>query len=95
MLDQIAGRVPLLIEVKSRRDMRVPALCLAVLRVLEGYRGAHAVMSFDPRVPKWFKIHAPQTIRGLVITEENDQTIIGRMRPPPVAVAGQPPLPRL
>lgn len=80
VLDQIGGKVPLLIEIKSRRDMRVPALCLAVLRVLEGYRGPHAVMSFDPRVPKWFKIHAPQTIRGLVITEENDQTIFGRMR---------------
>lgn len=80
VLDQIAGKVPLLIEVKSRKDMRVPAVCLAVLRVLEGYRGANAVMSFDPRVSKWFKIHAPQTVRGLVITEENDQTIFGRMR---------------
>lgn len=80
VLDQIAGRVPLLIEVKSRKDIRIPVLCLAVLRVLEGYRGEHAVMSFDPRVPKWFKIHAPQTVRGLVVTEENDQTLIGRMR---------------
>lgn len=80
VIDQIAGRVPLLIEVKSRKDIRIPALCLAVLRVLEGYRGEHAVMSFDPRVPKWFKIHAPQTVRGLVVTEENDQTLIGRMR---------------
>ena len=79
VLDQVAGRVPLLIEVKSRRDMRIPALCLAVLRVLEGYRGDHAVMSFDPRVPKWFKIHAPLTVRGLVVTEANDQTIVGRI----------------
>ena len=37
-------------------------------------------MSFDPRVPKWFKIHAPLTIRGLVITEENDHTLLGRLR---------------
>ncbi len=80
VLDQIDSKVPLLIEVKSRKDMRVSAMCLAVLRVLEGYRGPHAVMSFDPRVPKWFKIHAAQTVRGLVVTEENDQTLLGRLR---------------
>lgn len=80
LLDLVAGQVPLLIEIKSRRDTRVPAQCLAVRRVLEGYRGPHAVMSFDPRVAKWFKVHAPQTVRGLVVTEENDQTLLGRMR---------------
>jgi glycerophosphoryl diester phosphodiesterase len=80
VLDQIGGKVPLLIEVKSRRDMRVPSICLAVLRVLEGYQGPHAVMSFDPRVPKWFNRYAPLTIRGLVITEENDHTLLSRLR---------------
>ena len=79
VLDQIGGKVPLLIEVKSHRNMRVPSVCLAVLRVLEGYRGAHAVMSFDPRVPKWFKQYAPLTVRGLVVTEENDHTLLSRM----------------
>jgi glycerophosphoryl diester phosphodiesterase len=80
VLDQVAGAVPLLIEVKSRRETRVPALCLAVRRVLEGYRGAHAVMSFDPRVPAWFREHSPQTVRGLVVSEENDHTMLGRLR---------------
>ena len=80
VLGQVAGKVPLLIEVKSRVGTRVPALCLAVRRVLEGYRGAHAVMSFDPRVAKWFKVHAPLTVRGLVVTEENDHTLWGRLR---------------
>ncbi len=80
LLDQVAGKVPLLIEVKSRVETRVPALCLAVRRVLEGYLGPHAVMSFDPRVPKWFKVHSPLTVRGLVVTEENDHTIWGRAR---------------
>lgn len=80
LLDQVAGKVPLLIEVKSRAETRVPVLCLAVRRALEGYLGSHGVMSFDPRVPKWFKIHSPLTIRGLVITEENDRTVFGRMR---------------
>ena len=80
VLDQVAGRVPLLIEVKSRRDMRVGALCLAVRRALEGYRGDHAVMSFDPRVPRWFARQSPQTVRGLVVTEEGARTLSGRVR---------------
>jgi len=80
LLDIVAGQVPLLIEVKSRRDRRFTALCLAVRRVLEGYRGPHAVMSFDPRVPRWFAVHSPQTVRGLVVTEEDDKALPGRLR---------------
>ncbi len=80
MLDQVAGRVPLLIEIKSRREMRVAPICLAIRRVLEGYRGAHAVMSFDPRIVHWFARHAPLTVRGLVVTEENDKEATGRIK---------------
>ncbi len=80
LLDRIAGQVPLLIEVKSRKDARIAANCLAVRRVLEGYQGAHAVMSFDPRVPAWFKEHSPQTVRGLVVTEENNKTLVAAIR---------------
>lgn len=79
-LDQVAGRVPVLIEVKSRKDRRVLPLCLAVHRALEGYRGEHAVMSFDPRVSRWFARHAPHTVRGLVVTEENAKGLPGRWR---------------
>ena len=79
-LDQVAGRVPILIEVKSRKDRKVLPLCMAVRRVLEGYVGAHAVMSFDPRVGAWFAKHSPRTVRGLVVTEENDKALPGRMR---------------
>ena len=79
-LDQVAGRVPVLIEIKSRNDRRVRPLCLAVHRALEGYRGRHAVMSFDPRVSRWFARHSPNTVRGLVVTEENAKSLIGRWR---------------
>lgn len=74
MLEQVGGQVPLLIELKSKRDRRVAPLCLAVRRALEGYRGTHAVMSFDPRVARWFAQHSPGTVRGLVMTEENAKT---------------------
>ena len=80
VLDQVAGRVPLLIEIKSRKDHRVAALCVAVRRVLEGYRGQHAVMSFDPRVGRWFARYSPFTVRGLVVTEENARTFSGNIR---------------
>lgn len=76
-LDQIAGQVPVLIELKSAFDRRTPSLCLAVQRALEGYRGQYAVMSFDPRVAQWFLRHAPRTVRGLVIKETGKKTLRG------------------
>jgi glycerophosphoryl diester phosphodiesterase len=82
LLDQTAGRVPLLIEIKSSRSSgrKVGATCLAVRRVLEGYRGPHAIMSFDPRVVRWFARHSPLTLRGLVVTEEYDKALPGMIR---------------
>jgi glycerophosphoryl diester phosphodiesterase len=80
VLEQVAGAVPILIEVKSRRERGVQVLCRAVRHVLEGYRGDHAVMSFDPRVSCWFADRSPQTVRGLVVTEENARTLGGRLR---------------
>jgi len=80
VLDQLAGRVPLLIEIKSKRERRITALCLAVRRVLEGYQGPHAIMSFDPRVTRWFADHSPLTVRGWVVTEEDDKALLGRIK---------------
>ena len=78
LLAQVAGRAPVLIELKSKRERRVAPLCLAVRRALDGYQGHHAVMSFDPRVSRWFAVHAPRTPRGLVVTEEDDRGFAGR-----------------
>lgn len=70
VLTLVAGRVPLLIELKTDGDKRVAArLCLSVRHALEGYRGHAAVMSFDPAVGAWFARHAPRTVRGLVVGE--------------------------
>jgi len=80
LLDLVVGRVPLLIELKSQPDRSVVPLCRAVLRDLEGYRGPHAVMSFDPRVSRWFADHSPQTVRGLVVSEANARTFGGGIR---------------
>lgn len=82
LLDQVAGQVPLLIEIKSPKDSkgRISALCLSVRRVLEGYQGNHAIMSFDPRIVGWFARHSPLTVRGLVVTEEDDKALPGMIR---------------
>lgn len=70
VLALIAGRVPLLIEVKAQRQFSRP-LCRSVAAALDGYRGPVAIMSFNPRVPRWFAGHRPLLLRGLVVTEEN------------------------
>ena len=76
-LAQVAGRVPILIEIKSK-DRRVGPLCLSVRRALEGYRGKAAVMSFNPLVSAWFRKNAEHIVQGLVVTEENAKGLKGR-----------------
>jgi len=70
LLALVDGAVPLLIEIKSRRRYDVEQSCIAVRDALAGYRGRHAVMSFDPRVARWFRRHAPDIVRGLVMRED-------------------------
>ncbi|MFC8845550.1 MULTISPECIES: glycerophosphodiester phosphodiesterase family protein [unclassified Micromonospora] len=48
VLDRVAGRVPLLIELKRPVPSPPPSLAVAVLQQLAGYSGQYAVESFDP-----------------------------------------------
>lgn len=77
-LAQVAGQVPILIEIKSR-NMRVGPLCLSVRRALEGYGGKAAIMSFNPLVGAWFRKNADHVVRGLVVTEEDSKNWRGRV----------------
>jgi glycerophosphoryl diester phosphodiesterase len=65
LLALVAGRVPLLLEVKVDRDIWrwLPAL----RRDLSGYRGPLGVMSFDPRLARLLKTNWPEMRRGLVV----------------------------
>jgi glycerophosphoryl diester phosphodiesterase len=74
LLEQVGGRVPLLIEIKSRRGYDVEWTCLYVARSLKDYTGQHAVMSFDPRASRWLRRNSPETVRGLVVSESNKAT---------------------
>ena len=79
-LDLIAGQVPVLLELKSDDRRPIDALCRAVRRDLDGYRGAAAIMSFDPRIPRWFAEREPDVPRGLVVTEQNSRTLAAAIK---------------
>ena len=80
VLDQVAGRVPLLIEIKTRARDRVAELCRAVRSDLASYTGPHAVIGFDPRVLAWFARHSAQTPRGLSYRAERGRGVALRLR---------------
>lgn len=68
LLALVDGRAPLLLEAKI--DERFWHFGPALLRALDGYRGAYGVMSFDARLPRWLKSNAPHIRRGLVIKDD-------------------------
>lgn len=76
-LAAVAG-APLLIEVKAP-DRHVRPLCGAVARALASYIGPVGVMSFNPQVGWWFARHAPQRLRGLVVSEQGKGKWRGRI----------------
>jgi glycerophosphoryl diester phosphodiesterase len=65
LLELVAGQVPLLLEVKTERDLRRWAPVLK--RELAGYRGPLALISFDPRLLRILKRHMPAIRRGLLL----------------------------
>jgi len=67
LLDMVGGRVPILIELKTRGG-NARRLAAAVVLRLAAYEGPVGVMSFDPAVGKWLARHAPEIRRGLVIS---------------------------
>lgn len=64
-LDSIAGRVPLVVEVKSRFDGN-PALTRRTCEVLSTYGGPAVIKSFDPKVVAEVRRIAPAIPRGIV-----------------------------
>lgn len=64
-LDRVAGRVPVIIEVKSRFDGHL-ALVQRTADVVRGRTAPLAVMSFDPTLMATFREIAPATPHGIV-----------------------------
>ncbi|MCJ7421101.1 glycerophosphodiester phosphodiesterase family protein [Sphingomicrobium astaxanthinifaciens] len=67
LLELVAGRVPLLLELKEehRNGERIAA---AALRALQGYDGPVGVMSFSARAMRFVRLTAPDVRRGLVLS---------------------------
>jgi glycerophosphoryl diester phosphodiesterase len=68
VLDIVAGRAPLLIELKDQSGQMGPdmaGLPEATAAVLKGYAGPVAVMSFNPHAMAEMARHAPDIPRGL------------------------------
>jgi glycerophosphoryl diester phosphodiesterase len=76
----VAGRVPLLVEIKSRfeGDMR---LTQRVAEVLAPYAGPVAAMSFDPGVVATLREIAPHITRGIVAERHYAHAEWSRMTP--------------
>ncbi len=81
VLDLVAGRVPILIELKSR-SRRVGQLEKRVASLLSAYNGPVAVQSFNPYSLGWFSDQAPEILRGQLAL---DYRKIAMKRLPPVA----------
>lgn len=68
VLDEVAGRVPLLVEIKDQSGNFGPTngvLEAATAAALQGYEGPVAVMSFNPSAVAHLQRLAPQVARGL------------------------------
>lgn len=72
LLDLVAGRVPLFLEVKSQWG-HVGPLENAVAKALDTYSGAVAIMSFDPESVFHFRQNAPDIARGIVADGFHDK----------------------
>lgn len=71
LCDLVAGRVPLVIELKSHYD-RDRKLGQRAAQVLAGYSGPACLMSFDPDMIAALREDAPNLVRGIVA--ERDYT---------------------
>lgn len=80
LLDLCGGHVPLLIELKLIGRAVAP-LCQAVANSLARHPGAKAaVMSFNPLAVRWFARNRPDTVRGLVVTQQDERGWRGEAR---------------
>ncbi|WP_407494427.1 glycerophosphodiester phosphodiesterase family protein [Pseudooceanicola sp. MF1-13] len=74
VLDEVAGQVPLLIEIKDQDGTLGPAVGRledATARDLKGYQGDVAVMSFNPNAVRVFSGAAPDVPVGLTTCDFN------------------------
>lgn len=70
VLDTVAGRQPLIVEVKAEGVGSMDwyyEVCAATLEQLWDYTGDYCVESFHPLVVRWFRKNAPDVVRGQLL----------------------------
>lgn len=70
VLEAVAGRTPLIVELKSGRNNR--ELCRKAWALLRDYPGSACIESFNPFIVAWFRFHAPSMLRGLLTTDRRE-----------------------
>lgn len=83
LFETVAGRVPLVIELKGtvgrpEIDARLTRLFIAAAR---GYAGPFAAMSFEPAIIEQLRREAPEIIRGIVADDTRNLTWYGHLSP--------------
>lgn len=63
VLELFDGCAPLIVELKCVRN-NYAVLCKTVCEMLDGYKGAYCLESFDPRCIFWLRKNRPDIIRG-------------------------------
>lgn len=75
VLKVVAGKVPMIIEIKPEGNPIRTAQALS--GQMKEYQGEYCVESFDPRVLHWYRKHDPEIVRGQLSTNfwenENDK----------------------
>lgn len=66
LLDLVAGRVPMLVEIKSEWGPIDESFLKAIAKLVKKYKGPLALMSFDPAVMTAIRELAPKIPRGIV-----------------------------
>ena len=62
VLEVYAGAGPMVLELKT--GPRKYELCEKTYELLKGYVGDVCIESFDPRIVRWWRLNAPEYIRG-------------------------------
>ena len=81
VLDVLDGAI-VLCEFKAMRTYTDTSLCEATLPLLDGYKGAVCIESFNPIMVRWFRKHAPHYIRGILSQKFKNGEVPRAMRFP-------------
>ena len=76
-LEGVAGRVPLLIEIKSMENVSPEEICKDLKDALSGYKGEYAVQSFQPFYVKEYKRVCPEIMCGVLSSAGMKKTELG------------------